>query len=119
MNYYTIKGNTTCLITNYDDNLVTLMKSWIDDGYQIILMIDENEALQKNTLDNFCRKTEDIGRKGLILNHHSSLKIPTTRSPGTNTIDVIFGTESLVVNKAGYRPIFGFTDQIIAWVDVN
>ena len=49
----------------------------------------------------------------------SNLKPPPTRSPGTNTIDSIFGTGSLVVNKASYRPFVDYTDHKLAWVDIN
>ena len=88
-------------------------------GDQVVLTIDANEALQKNTKGSFRRRMEDIGMNELILNHHPHLKPPSTRSPGTNTIDSIFGTGSLIVRKACYGPFVGYSDHRLAWVDID
>ena len=82
-------------------------------------MIDANEALQNNKKGSFRRRMEDIGMNEIILNHHPHLQPPSTRSPGKNTIDTIFGTGSLIVKKAGYSPHLGYTDHRLAWVDVD
>ena len=62
---------------------------------------------------------EEIGLNEMILSHHSNLKPPPTRSPGTNTIDSISGIGSLVVNKASYGPFVDYTDYRLAWVDIH
>ena len=47
INYYSTIGNTKCPITNYYNDITSLIEAWIDGGDQVVLMIDANEALQK------------------------------------------------------------------------
>ena len=119
VDYYSSINNTKCPITNYDNDLIKIIEAWTDSGDQVILMIDANVALQKNNKGSFRRRMEEIGMNELILSQHPHLKPPATRSPGTNTIDSIFGTGSLIVKKAGYGPHLGFTDHRLAWVDID
>ena len=98
--YYSSKDNNKCPITNYDNDLTKIIEEWIEGGDQVILMIDANEALQNNKKGSFRRRMEDIGMNEIILNHHPHLQPPSTTPPGTNTIDSIFGTGSLIVKKS-------------------
>jgi len=76
-------------LTNYDNDLTTLITSWMDDGDQVIVMIDSSLDLANNNKGTFRHKLEEIGMHELLLNQHSNLKPPATRFPGRLTIDGI------------------------------
>ena len=119
MQYYSQQNNIKCLITNYDKDLSTLINVWIDDGHQIILMLDSNEDITKKTKDSFRSKIERAGLRELILHQHTTLPPPPTQCPGKRTIENIFSTPSMDVANGGYGSFVGFTDHRLAWIDIN
>ena len=94
------------------------MKGWTGKGDQIIVILDENVDLTTNE-DGFKERLEEIGSKELIISKHLHLTPPSTRTPGTKTIDGIFGTPALDVEWTGYSPFCGFTDHRLSWVDIR
>ena len=53
------------------------------------------------------------------MSKHPRLKPPPTRTPGSRTIDSIFGTPALDVERAGYGPFYGFTGHRLPWLDIR
>ena len=118
LSYYEEQGDTTEVRVNYDDDLIKDITGWMDKGDQVILMLDANVDLATNE-EGFKEKMEDIGLKELILSQHPDLTPPPTRIPGKKTIDGIFGTPALDVERAGYAPFCGYTDHRLSWVDIR
>ena len=89
------------------NDLVHMISTWIDDGNQVILMIDgnTNSATAKN--GSFCYNIEEVGLNELILAQHPRLKPPTIKIPGSQTIDNVFGSPTLYVINGGYAPFLG------------
>ena len=92
---------------------------WLDNDDQVIVMIDANVQLVGKEQGSFRYKLEDIGLTELIMSKHPHLTPPPTRTPETKTIDGIFGTPALDVERAGYGPFVGYTDHRLSWVDIR
>ena len=119
LQYYINKRNTKFPIKIFDDELTKMTGEWIDNGDQVILMIDANEGLHKNIPGIFRWRMEGVGINELILNQHPSLQSPPTRHPGTRMIYSIFGTWYLEVLRGGYAPFVGYTYHMLAWGYTN
>ena len=104
MHHYNEK-DTKCTdtepLTNYDSDLTTSITSWMDEGDQVIVMIDSNLDLANSKKGIFRHKLEEIEMHELLLNQHPNLKPPATRFPCRLTIDDIFGTPALEVSQGG------------------
>ena len=108
----------------FDEDLATEKRSWKEEGDNIIIEIDMNE-------NAYCGKLHSVlnacGLKPLIGNHHHTESPPATYNGNNNrvTIEEIWGTEIVEVNRAGFMP-FG-EDIILApsdghrmlWVEVK
>ena len=81
LQYYTEKTKNP--IANFDDELSSSLKKWIEKGDQVILMIDENKDSLSSKKEYFRSKMEAIGINKLIINQHPRLQPPQTRFPGT------------------------------------
>ena len=84
-----------------------MISNWIDDGDHVILMSDTNENLATAKRGSFCYKIEEAGFNELILAQHPRLKPPLTRTPGSQTIDGIFGSLALDTINGGYDIFLG------------
>ena len=111
LQYYGIHNNTKDPIANYDTNLFELIQGWMDNGDQVIVIIDANVDLTNNKKDTFRYNLESLGLNELIMSKHPNLTLPSTRTPGTKTIDGIFGTPALDVVWSGYAPFVGYSDH--------
>ena len=96
-----------------------MISTWIDDGVQVILMIDADEIVTSTKSGSFCHKIEEASLNELILSQHLWVKSLPIRIPGTQTIDGIFGTPELNVINGGHAPFFGFTDYRLSWLDIQ
>ena len=114
----TVCDNTDPLV-NYDNDLTDLISGWMDDGDQVIVMIDSNVDLANTKKGTFRHTLEDIGMHELLLSQHPTLKPPATRFPGRLPIDGIFGTPALEINQGGYSQFTGISDHRFAWVDIK
>jgi len=119
LEYFEEQGNIKEVLDNYDDDLIADIQVWLDNGDQVVIMIDANVQLVDTEEGSFRHKLEDIGLKELIMSKHPHLKAPPTRTPGTKTIDGIFGTPALDVERAGYGPFVGYTDHRLSWIDIS
>jgi hypothetical protein len=75
-------------------DLETEMKKWIDNGYEILLMIDANEevGLRAGGLSSII---SSAGLFDLLDDRHKVPRYPNTYARGTKRIDYIFGTECI------------------------
>ena len=96
-----------------------MIEEWIEEGDQVLLMINANEDLHKNIPNSFHRRMENICLNELILNQHPREKPPLTRNPGIKIIDGIVGIPSLEVIRGGYAPFICYTDHMSSWVDIK
>ena len=53
------------------------------------------------------------------MSKHPLLKPSPTRTPGSRTIDDVFGTPTLDVERAGYCPFYGFNDHRLSWLNIR
>ena len=90
----------------------------MDKGDKVIIMLDANIDLVQNGEGTFRGKLEEIGLKELIMSKHPHLKSPPTRNPGTKTMDGIFDTPALDVERAGYSPFVGYAYHGLSWIDI-
>ena len=96
-----------------------LINVWIDDGHQIILMLDVNEDITKKTKISFRSKMERAGLRELISHQHATLPSQSTRSPGKRKIDGIFATSLMEAVNGDYGLFVGFTDHRLARVGIK
>ena len=89
-------------MTHYDNDLSTLITTWIDEGDQVIVMIDSNVDLATNKKGIFRHMLESLGLNELLLSKHPNIKPTAIRYPGKLTIDRIFGAPVLKVVRRGY-----------------
>ena len=66
-------------MAKYDSDLSNLITTWMDEGDQVIVMIDANVDLATNKKGTFRHILESIGLNELLLNKHPHLKPPATR----------------------------------------
>ena len=111
--------NTNDPLANYDSDLSKMITTWMDEGDQVMVMIDINADLAISKKGTFRYMLESIGLNELILNKHLHIKPPATRYPGKLTIDRIFGTPALEVVRGGYSKVMGISDHRLAWVDIQ
>jgi hypothetical protein len=88
----------------YDD-LSTEISNWKTKGYDIILMLNANEAMgdRTNKLGTLVGKHE---LEDLIFKNHKNHDIPSTYARGSKRIDFIFGTRRVANNchESGILP---------------
>ena len=80
-------------------------------------MIDAYVDLSLNKKVTFIHTLESIGMNELIISNHPDLKPSPTRTPGTKTIDGVFGTPALDVERGRYAPFIELLDHWLSWVD--
>jgi hypothetical protein len=81
-------------VKSFCDDLATEMKKWVENGYEIILMINANEevGLIPGGISNVI---STAGLFDLIDTRHNATKCPNTYARGSKRIDYIFGTERI------------------------
>ena len=108
----------------FDEDLSEKIKSWIEDGDNIIIGIDMNEDAYSGKLH---RVLKQCGLKPLIQSRHPNESPPATFDGNHQrlTIEEIWGTEDIEINRAGFMP---FDDQTVSapsdghrmlWIEVN
>ena len=113
--YFLEKGEEKCPRLLFNEHLTTAIKSWIDNGEQIVLGIDYNDKLDgKSDLE---KRLSELGIMNAIQKNHQ-LPTPPTRTPGKNTIDSIFCSNTLLASKCGYLPFQSNYDHRPTWIDV-
>ena len=113
--YFLEKGEARCPRQLFNEHLTTAIKSWIDNGEQRFLGIDYNDNLDgKSDLE---KRLLDFGIVNAIQKNHQ-LPTPPTGTPGKNTIDSIFCSNTLLASKCGYLPFQSNYDHRPTWIDV-
>ena len=99
------------------DELLQLITTWLEAGDQIILMIDLNEDVANSAA------AEQIRASGLmecITGRHDDMETVATCNRGTKTIDGIFVSNTIMIQKGGYSPFNTFpTDHRALWIDLS
>ena len=76
VHYYSSINNGNNPIKKFDDDLCRIIEDWIENGDQVVVMIDANEELAKSKVGNFRHKMEASGLQELILAKHPHLRPP-------------------------------------------
>ena len=113
--YFLEKGQGTCPRILFNEHLTAAIKTWCEEGDQIVLGIDYNDIL--NGQSDLETRLLDLGISNVIHQNHQS-PTPPTRTPGKNTIDSIFCSSSLIPSKCGYMPFQSNYDHRPTWIDV-
>ena len=99
------------------DDLGNEIQKWMEEGDQIILLIDLNEEV---TSSPAARKLISLGLQECITNRHSEDMPPPTCIKGSKPIDGIFLSPTLHITKGGYLPFNHFpTDHRALWIDLD
>ena len=100
-------------------HLLPLVQEWERKNYEIILMLDANEALDGPDFGRFLDQTALYD----ILGHHHSVHSPPTYIRGSLTIDFLLGTKNvLTATKACGMTAFNdtiLTDHRGLWADID
>ena len=92
LTYFEEHNNIKEVLDNYDDDLISDIQVWLDKSDQVVVMLYANVDLVESKEGSFRYKLEEIGLKELSIFKHPLLKSPPICTPGTKTIDGIFGT---------------------------
>ena len=84
-----------------------------------MLPIDARKNFKEVKKGDFRRIIAAIGLHERIFSQHPNLQPPSTRSPGKNIIDGIFGNLVLDRIRGGYGTFVGFSDYRLSWVEIN
>ena len=95
LQYYANNNNIKDPISNFGNEICSMIVDWIDNGDQVVVMTDANEDTSKTKNENFRQKIESSGLHELLLSHHPHLK-NSSRYPGSKTIDRILTHQLLI-----------------------
>ena len=96
-----IKDPNPCNI--FDDDLKTVLETWITGGDNIVFGIDINADTRTSSLSHVL---QDLGLKDAILSTHHHASPPATFNQNTHRIpiDSIWISPAVDVLRAGYQP---------------
>ena len=99
------------------DDLTSAIKEWLDNGDQIILMMDLNDDVLRSIAN---AKLNEIGLKESITNRHTDQHPYATCNRGTRAIDGIYTSNTIEIQKGGYLPFNSLpTDHRAIWTEVT
>jgi hypothetical protein len=106
-----------CPRTQMLDDLLNAIKAWHESGEQIILMIDLNDDIHDSPAKD---QIKSIGLNECIIERHTDLPPIATCNRGNKTIDGIFTSNTIMIQKGGYCPFNTFpSDHRALWIDVR
>ena len=112
-----VKKNEKCPRTQMMDDLLEQIASWLESGDQIILMIDLNDDIHNSPATE---RLKSIGLEECITTRHNDLPPIATCNRGTKTIDGIFVSNTIIIQKGGYCPFNIFpSDHRALWIDIT
>jgi hypothetical protein len=98
------------------DDLTEEIKEWLDNGEQIILMIDLNDDVTRGLAHD---KLKAIGLQESITTRHGNSQ-PSTCNRGNKAIDGMYVSSTIMIQKGGYCPFNTFpSDHRALWIDVT
>jgi hypothetical protein len=109
--YWTAKGERRCPRELFELQLLQEIDKWIEEGDQIILLIDANGHVQHSSL---AKELANREMKDLVTHRHGVG--PATFHVGSEPIDGIFGTAGLWGVECGYMEAPG--DHLGVWADI-
>jgi hypothetical protein len=115
--YFNAIKKEVCPRNQMLDDLILEITQWLNEGNQIILMLDLNDDVTDSMAHN---KLKNIGLVESITSRHAGrLPFPTC-SKGTRAIDGIYVSTTIKITKGGYLPFDKFpTDHRPLWIDVS
>jgi len=92
------KDDDHCPCQAFIDALKTDIQTWLDLGDQLVVAADINEPVGSSSLTSVF---QDLGLHEMFRHNHSG-RTPPTYNHGSETIDAIFVTSSLLGLRSGY-----------------
>jgi hypothetical protein len=114
-NYFDSKDIEGCPRELFTRHLLEELDTWLQQGDQIILMIDANEDIK-----SFHRAIQHTGLREALFSRHGP-NAPATFDGGSDPIDGIFVSPSIDIIIGGYFE-FGFCpfmDHRGLWLDIH
>ena len=108
-------GDTRCPRQVFLEDLLEEIKQWKDEGDQIAISVIANEDVRSEDACSFSRKLREMGLVEAITTAHGK-QGPPTYERGSEPIDGIFVSETLLQMTCGYLP-FVF-DHRALYIDV-
>jgi hypothetical protein len=97
----------------FDQDLINNIKKWLSGGEQVMLGIDANEDVRYGTFAQ--RLRSECGLKE-IMTKNLGPNLPNTYARGSNPIDGLFVSYSLMKCNSGYTDII--CDHRMLWIEV-
>ena len=99
------------------NDITVQIKEWLNNGDQIILMLDLNDNVLNSSASN---KLKSIGLKECITHRHDDLRPMATCNRGTKVIDGVYVSNTIMIQKGGYCPFNTFpSDHRALWLDIT
>ena len=113
--YYDEHDDDRCPRKAFLEDLIAQLKTWKDNGEQLILMIDCNEDVSSAPIKNTFR---DVGMKEALIHQNNTLHATFHR--GSTPIDGIFTSPTINLVHGGYLPFGDFpSDHRALWIDIQ
>ena len=116
--YYRKNDIVDCPMVKLKDDIITNLSAWMNQGEQIVLMMDTNENIINPTRTGLVKALYDIGLKDAIISHHGGTP-PNTYNRGHHPIDGIFVSPTINIRQGGYDRFQEFSDHCLLWIDME
>lgn len=116
LRYFDAKNDERCPRAAIMEDIYPQLQQWLDEGDQLILMLDANENLRTGPIHN---TLQNMGLTNAIYHQHNlTTDIPTYQS-GTAPIDGIYTSRTLQPIQSGMAPFGTFpSDHRLLWIDI-
>ena len=93
--------------------------AWINNGEQIILMMDSNENIFRPRGSGLVSAIQELGLREVILERHDDLTPPNTYNRGNHPINGIFASPTIKIRQGGYDAFYEYSDHRLIWIDIE
>ena len=102
----------------FDTDLITLVDSFIEEGFQVVIMGDFNAPLQGRSLLE--RELYSRGIHDIIRTTYGYTEAPNTQKRGSQPIDAIYASETIQITQGGYdKGKSEISDHRLVWADIT
>ena len=102
----------------FDEDIIEMIDTFIEDKFQIILMGDFNTPI--NGTGRLEKMLQIRGIKDVIQTRYGYSRAPNTHSRGSRPIDAIFTSETIEMVKGGYKEGYEeVSDHRMVWAEFS
>jgi hypothetical protein len=115
--FITKKGDLTCPQTKFREDLVTQLKKWREDGNRLIVCLDANEHIYKNSIGQTLTDIEGLAMREII-GAITNQPVGPAFFQGSKPIDGVWATSDISVCNAAIMPGgYGIGDHHLFVID--